>query len=215
MACGQALNSSINVLLVSDKNLGAAGEEIVARYFGNVSTLIWSRGDKAGKAVIGKTLERRTWDLLISFYNDFVFSESQLNRAGVALNIHPALPSIRGMGYDTLPLIHGHSRCGATLHFMTPELDAGEIIRVVSSRLGPDMTHSTLRAASQRHSRALLDWLCQLTYTRQTRDEIRAVLTTHSGTCDHQWSADYLSRDRHQALIERLRRESPGHPALR
>jgi phosphoribosylglycinamide formyltransferase-1 len=63
------------------------------------------------------------------------------------LNIHPALlPSFPGIDAQRQALEHGVKVTGATVHFVTPELDAGPILAQVCVPVRPDDTEASLSA---------------------------------------------------------------------
>lgn len=63
------------------------------------------------------------------------------------LNIHPSLlPSFAGMDAQAQALAHGVKVSGVTVHFVTPELDAGPIIQQASVPVRDDDTCETLSA---------------------------------------------------------------------
>jgi phosphoribosylglycinamide formyltransferase-1 len=63
------------------------------------------------------------------------------------LNIHPALlPSFPGIDAQRQALEHGVKVTGATVHFVTPELDAGPIVAQVCVPVRPDDTEASLSA---------------------------------------------------------------------
>ena len=209
------MNTSLHVLFVSDPNLGPQGSALARRYFRNMRTLIWQRTEERGKSRVAQTIESNRCDLLISFYNDFIFTAKQLAQATIALNIHPALPELRGLGYDILPLVYGHQRYGVTLHTMTTQIDAGDIIRVNSLKLPGDMTYGTLRPATQDMSLAMLAWLCRQLSTCRTIAEARECLEKESRKHDDEWGPTYTSRSLLHEILATLRLEDPLHAAFR
>ena len=63
------------------------------------------------------------------------------------LNIHPSLlPSFAGMDAQRQALEHGARVSGATVHFVTPELDAGPIVMQAAVPVQDDDTVETLSA---------------------------------------------------------------------
>ncbi|MEO8482089.1 MAG: phosphoribosylglycinamide formyltransferase [Acidobacteriota bacterium] len=72
------------------------------------------------------------------------FCEAFPNRV---LNIHPSLlPAFPGVDAQRLALEHGVKVSGATVHFVTPELDAGPIVQQVAVTVREDDTVSSLAA---------------------------------------------------------------------
>ncbi|NQW05124.1 MAG: phosphoribosylglycinamide formyltransferase [Acidobacteria bacterium] len=63
------------------------------------------------------------------------------------LNVHPSLlPSFPGVDAQAQALTHGVKVSGVTVHFVTPELDAGPILHQVSVPVRDDDTAETLSA---------------------------------------------------------------------
>jgi methionyl-tRNA formyltransferase len=69
-------------------------------------------------------------DLLVSaFFNQRVHAPALALPKRGCLNIHPALlPEAKGVDPVFQSLLHGAPPLGVTVHFMTPELDAGRIV---------------------------------------------------------------------------------------
>lgn len=66
---------------------------------------------------------------------------------GAVVNIHPSLlPAFPGAGAQRQALEHGVKVAGATVHFVTPELDAGPIIMQATVPVLEDDTPDTLSA---------------------------------------------------------------------
>jgi phosphoribosylglycinamide formyltransferase-1 len=67
--------------------------------------------------------------------------------AGRILNIHPSLlPKFPGVHVHEQVLAAGETESGATVHFMTPELDAGPIVAQARVPVLPGDTPDTLAA---------------------------------------------------------------------
>ena len=65
---------------------------------------------------------------------------------GRLLNIHPSLlPKYKGLDTHARALAAGDTEHGATVHYVTPELDAGEIIAQASLAIEPGETVETLQ----------------------------------------------------------------------
>ena len=63
------------------------------------------------------------------------------------LNVHPSLlPAFPGVEAQRQALDHGVTVSGATVHFVTPELDAGPIVLQAAVPVEPDDTPATLAA---------------------------------------------------------------------
>jgi phosphoribosylglycinamide formyltransferase-1 len=67
--------------------------------------------------------------------------------AGQLINIHPSLlPKYKGLNTHQRALASGDQTAGATVHWVTAALDAGEIIRQVEVPIHPDDTEESLKA---------------------------------------------------------------------
>ncbi|MFO7954010.1 phosphoribosylglycinamide formyltransferase [Thioalkalivibrio sp.] len=70
---------------------------------------------------------------------------------GRLLNIHPSLlPKFRGLDTHARALAAGESEHGASVHFVTPELDGGPVIMQARVPVAPDDTPETLATRVQR-----------------------------------------------------------------
>ncbi len=84
---------------------------------------------------------------------------------GWLLNIHPSLlPALPGLNTHQRALDAGHSHAGATVHWVTAELDHGRILAQVQVSVLPGDTAQTLgeRVRAQEHvlyPAAIEDWL--------------------------------------------------------
>jgi len=72
---------------------------------------------------------------LLSIGFPYILAESTINLFSPALNIHPTLlPSYRGPTSGAFILINNEKKTGSTVHFLEPEMDAGDI--VLQSKVG-------------------------------------------------------------------------------
>ncbi|MBH95877.1 MAG: phosphoribosylglycinamide formyltransferase [Gammaproteobacteria bacterium] len=63
------------------------------------------------------------------------------------INMHPSLlPKYKGLNTHKRALGAGEKNAGATVHWVTPELDAGDIIRQVEVPISAEDTEETLKA---------------------------------------------------------------------
>ncbi|HBX26123.1 MAG TPA: phosphoribosylglycinamide formyltransferase [Gammaproteobacteria bacterium] len=63
------------------------------------------------------------------------------------INMHPSLlPKYKGLNTHKRALGAGEKNAGATVHWVTPELDAGDIIRQVEVPISGEDTEETLKA---------------------------------------------------------------------
>ena len=73
------------------------------------------------------------------------------------LNVHPSLlPHYRGLDTHRRVLEAGEREHGATVHFVTPELDAGPPVLQYRIRVRPDDTPETLAARVHRGEHIIL-----------------------------------------------------------
>jgi len=86
-------------------------------------------------------------DLLVSaFFNQRVHAPALALPKRGCLNIHPSLlPDAKGVDPVFQSLLHGVPPLGVTVHFMTPELDAGRIVaqRPIEGRAGSSVFATT------------------------------------------------------------------------
>jgi len=73
-----------------------------------------------------------------------------------AINLHPSLlPAYRGRAPLNWALIHGESEVGLTAHFITEDVDAGDIVAQVRIPVGPDDDIAVVLDALMPHYAAL------------------------------------------------------------
>lgn len=207
---------TLDVLFLCDPNLGPRGAEIVDASGLQATKCVWDRGAESAaedREAIRRAIRSKRWDVCISLYSDLVLHAADLAQIEVALNIHPSLPSIRGVGYDTLPIIEGHTTFGATLHYMEVELDAGEIIQTRQDDLPPNAPRSWLRARSQELCLDLLS--LALKHIRAAPDVASLTRSLAQEECQSSWGSLYVSRLALGEKMEALRQRDPGHPVFR
>lgn len=211
-------NTAFKVLLVGDTNLGGRGAGVLREHFADLTVLSWdvdSPGAAREADVLRAAIRQRDWDLCISFYNDLIFQREELARMRVPLNIHPATPRLPGVGHDTLPLIRGHRRVGATLHIMTPRVDSGPILEVIEHDLPPSSTRSALRELTQRLCLQLLESTAASIRPLDGPDGLRRWIESSHGAVHSAWSGDYVSRRQLRRLLDELKVRTPEHPVFR
>lgn len=95
-------------------------------------------------------------DVFLSLQHDKVVDCDILNGAA-AYNLHFAdLPRYRGSLTSALPLRHGETKAGVTLHVLVPTVDAGPVIAARTFPLPPFCTAYDLYRAYHRHGFELL-----------------------------------------------------------
>ncbi len=96
------------------------------------------------------------WIVLAGFMR-ILGAELVQGYVGQMINIHPSLlPKYPGLDTHERALAAGDVEHGATVHFVTPELDAGPIIDQVIVPILPGDTGQTLSARILKHEHALL-----------------------------------------------------------
>lgn len=99
--------------------------------------------------------------------------------AGRMLNIHPSLlPLYKGLDTHARALAAGDSHGGASVHLVTPELDAGEVLAQIRVLIAPGDTPETLAervklAEHQLYPRAVADYVARLTNPAWLLAEVR------------------------------------------
>lgn len=203
------------MLFIGDPNLGATGLPVLEQCLPGVTPIIWQRGDGAGRDAARRLIRSRDWALCVSFYSDLILQAADLARIRIALNIHPAAPSLRGRGYDTLPLVLGHAHFGVTLHHMVAEVDAGAIIATRTEALAADTTGTALRAATQQLCLAMLRDLAGELAACGDPDTLERWLDSRQGQCPQAWTGPYISGAQLERMLAALRQRCPQHAVFR
>jgi methionyl-tRNA formyltransferase len=190
-------------LLITDPNLGEAAHARLAPACADLTWICWDVARPAERADALARIAGDRWALAVSFYSDLILPPEALAAIALPLNIHPALPRIRGVGHDVVPLVERHAAVGATLHRMAPVVDTGEILGVEEAPLAPGHTHATLRTFNQGLSLRLLERLCALLAASPGPAELEARLRASGAAARHAWGA-YYSRKAVAALRQRL-----------
>jgi methionyl-tRNA formyltransferase len=178
-------------LLITDANLGRQANARLSRVCDDLTWLSWDMGGGQASAEPISTIAAGEWDLAISFYSDLVLPLACLQAIAVPLNIHPALPRIRGVAHDVLPLVERHSAVGTTLHRMERTVDTGQIYRIVEERLPPDQTYHAIRALNQVLSLRMLDTLCGMLDETVALPHLEARLAAMAATTPQAWGSYY------------------------
>ncbi|HKT14087.1 MAG TPA: formyltransferase family protein [Allosphingosinicella sp.] len=181
-------------LLITDPNLGEAACARVSKVCSDLTWLSWDVNRLEDRSEILSQIAASRWDLAISFYSDLILPPAALHAIGLPLNIHPALPRIRGVGHDIVPLVEGHATVGTTLHRMEPAVDLGEIFAVQEAALPAAQTYAGLRAFNQSLSLAMLDRLCELLVGSADPVQLEVALRRSKGAGQH-WGSYYSRKD--------------------
>ena len=188
-------------LLITDPNLGDAAHGLLSGLCKDLTWLSWNVAEPDTRPGMLARIVAGQWDLAISFYSDLVLTPEALDTIVLPLNIHPALPGIRGVGYDFLPLIENHPSIGATLHRMVRQIDSGEIFHVHEVPLPPNQTYASLRRLNQGLSMTMLGMLRGLMTQAADTASLEAILRQHGAQVPRSWGQAYYSRQMIAALM--------------
>ena len=201
------------LLLVTSPPLSVPAGKLLERYFPGSTLLVWDPACPQDKLRVHRSIMAGSWALSLSFYNDYIFSAAELVHLGCVLNIHPALPSRRGRGYDTLPLIQRHSHFGATLHLVGEQIDSGKIVEVERRPMPDAVDYSQFRTLTQQLSLSLLESLLQRSQALPAA-ELSGYWIRRAQCCEAHWSGDFVSSQRLSVLLRGLSDAEPNHPIL-
>jgi len=145
------------IALVATDRPGAAG--LAAASGAGVETLALDAralGRPAFEAALDAGLRARGVELICLAGFMRILSAAFVERwRGRALNIHPSLlPAYKGLDTHARALADGVAEHGCTVHWVTPELDSGEIIAQarVPVRPGDDPSSLAARVLEQEHA---------------------------------------------------------------
>jgi phosphoribosylglycinamide formyltransferase-1 len=155
----------VDIACVISNKPGAAGLEIAAAH--GVATAVVdhrSHPDRAEfDAALAAEIDRHRPDLVILAGFMRVLTEAFVRRyENRLINIHPALlPAFPGLNTHARAIAAGVKLHGCTVHFVTPEVDAGPIIAQAAVPVLPDDTPERLaaRVLRQEH-RVFPPWPC-------------------------------------------------------
>ncbi len=198
---GTVKPSRLTVVVVCGPSTEARAGEIVRRYFDRVELLSWNCKDPNVENEHRRYLSNRTFDLAISFYNCFIFGRDELERLAIPINIHPATPSLPGWSHELLPFLAGQSRLGVTVHFMTEEIDAGDIIEVSEYELPKDRSLDVLREQVFEKNFEALDRLCRQLRHFGDVSSARRFLRDRVESTNRQWTGQHYSRQSINRLL--------------
>jgi len=155
-ACRDGSLAAQIVLVISDR--ADAGGLAVAHALGLPSTVVepGAGGDRAQwEAALARSVDQSGADLLVLAGFMRVLSAAFVARyAGRILNIHPSLlPKFKGLHTHRRALEAGESEHGASVHFVTAELDGGPVICQgrVAIRAGEDEHSLAARVMREEH----------------------------------------------------------------
>lgn len=161
------LSCPYEIVLVASNKVDAAGLDL-ARLEG-IRTFVHShkghpRADHDA-AMEAAVREAGAETIVLAGYMRILSDEFVKRWAGRILNIHPSLlPKYRGLDTFARAMEAGDSHAGSSVHIVTPELDAGEVLAQVRVAISPDDTPATLGervklAEHQLYPRAVADYV--------------------------------------------------------
>jgi phosphoribosylglycinamide formyltransferase 1 len=147
-ARGESFPAHVSVVVADRPDAGGLS---IARAMGVEAIAIDAKvlGSRAAfEAALDRELCRRGVELLCLAGFMRILSADFVERwRGRALNIHPSLlPAYKGLDTHARALADGAREHGCTVHWVTAELDAGEIVAQARVPVSPDDTPETLAA---------------------------------------------------------------------
>lgn len=112
--------------------------------------------------------------------------------AGRMLNIHPSLlPLYKGLDTHARAIAAGDTHAGASVHLVTPELDAGEVLAQARVAISADDTPATLAervrlAEHQLYPRAVADYVGRWRNPAWLLEQLRARALALPETCEQE-----------------------------
>lgn len=151
------IDAGLPVSAVISNVAGAGGLDIAARH--GIASAVVRHGDyptrEAFEAVLAAEIDRHAPRLVAhAGFMRIVTAGFVARYAGRMLNIHPSLlPSFTGLRTHERALAAGVRVHGCTVHFVTPELDAGPVVIQAAVPVLPNDTVETLskRVLRQEH----------------------------------------------------------------
>lgn len=154
-------------------------------------------------------------DILFSFYyRNLISSEILALPSAGCLNLHGSLlPKYRGCAPANWAILNGETESGVTLHYMTPEPDAGDIVCQSPVPIAPDDDAATLNKNLARAAAAMLaEYLPQIRAGKAPRTPQDASAATYfgrrkpsDGEIDWEQSAQQIAN-----LVRAVTRPYPG-----
>ena len=188
----------------------------VARTAADLGVPVIAPADPNAPAVVERIAECKP-DFVFSFYYRLMLKAPLLALAPRgALNMHGSLlPKYRGRVPVNWAIIHGETETGATLHYMTEEPDAGDIVAQSSVTILPDETakevFDKVALAAERTLAGVLPALIAGTAPRVPQDLSRGAYfggrKPEDGVID--WSRDAVS------IHNLVRALAPPYPGAR
>ena len=117
--------------------------------------------------------------IVLAGYMRILSTEFVERWSGKIINIHPSLlPKYKGLHTHKRAIEAGDSHGGASVHLVTPELDAGKVLAQVKIAIAPDDTPETLSdrvklAEHQLYPRAVSDYVARGNDPKYLLDRVR------------------------------------------
>ena len=128
---------------------------------------------------------------------------------GLALNLHPALPIIPGIGHDVIPILEQHAEVGVTLHEIVEKVDSGTIFHVARLPLPAGESRSWVRQVTQALCLNMLEWSARIVRQAPSAKEAREALRAKGNGTGQQWGEVRRTRSQIASLVEGIRRCDP------
>lgn len=90
-------------------------------------------------------------DYIISFLAPWIIPKTWLDKAKVSINFHPGPPNYPGTCCYNLAIYHKEKEYGVTCHHMVPEVDSGDLIKVIMFPMYETDSVLTLKGRSMEH----------------------------------------------------------------
>lgn len=146
-ACASGALAARVVVVIADR--GGAGGLEAARARGLATTTLAYRGERpAFERELAAALDRhRPEAVALAGFMRVLSAEFVARYLGRMFNIHPSLlPKYRGLDTHRRVLAAGDAVHGASVHFVTPQLDAGPVVLQSQVAVEPADTEATLAA---------------------------------------------------------------------
>lgn len=146
-ACASGVLAARVAVVIADR--GGAGGIDAARARGLETATLVHAGDRgAFERELGAVLERYRPDAVaLAGFMRVLSKQFVAHYLGRLFNIHPSLlPKYRGLDTHRRVLEAGDTVHGASVHFVTPELDAGPVVLQSQVAVRPADTEATLAA---------------------------------------------------------------------
>jgi len=116
------------------------------------------------KNEITTLLKSLNYQILLSCGFPYIIEQDAINTAKYAINSHPTLlPKYRGFRSGPFIIINGEKYSGVTVHYLTSEMDRGEIIAQERFEISPfDTTKSLFRKCQELEPKLIYSVLQQI-----------------------------------------------------